>query len=82
MGSKKSTESSSQDQSRSIPPNQGSSQEATAEERGPVLKHMTNHQFIKTTLYPMLLEPMRFMRGFRLLFGGLHVMFLFLFYLC
>jgi len=39
------------------------------EKDGPLLKFMTFHQCIKTAFYPMLLQPVWYLQGFRLLFG-------------
>ncbi|KAF5838717.1 nucleotide-diphospho-sugar transferase [Dunaliella salina] len=39
------------------------------EKDGPLLKFMTFHQCIKTSFYPMLLQPVWYLQGFRLLFG-------------
>lgn len=44
-------------------------QEDVVGTQAPLLKYMTFHQLFKTYFYPMLLRPLSYMRGFRLMFG-------------
>jgi len=43
--------------------------QAASSTSGPLLKFMTFHHMIKTCAYPLLVQPVWYIQGFRLLFG-------------